>query len=169
MGTFGFTGELQDIASDLLYLRARWYDPESGTLTTRDPFGGAVLEPQSLHVYTYVQNHPINFIDPTGLYRCVDGTRAYQAFCQSQWEKMDGYLDIQNPESWIREDSLRALLFMFSDKLQSSDLPGGSGTIARKHRQENMSSAAERLEFVLWYTETSPGSPGHFRGDLRMW
>ena len=40
LGAFGFTGELQDSASDLLYLRARWCDPGSGRFTTRDPFGG---------------------------------------------------------------------------------------------------------------------------------
>jgi len=35
---FGFTGELHH--NDLVYLRARWYDPSTGTLLGRDPFAG---------------------------------------------------------------------------------------------------------------------------------
>ncbi|NTW04299.1 MAG: RHS repeat-associated core domain-containing protein, partial [Oscillochloris sp.] len=161
---FGFTGELQDSAGQV-YLRARWYNAGSGTFTSRDSFLGSVIDPQSLHLYVYVHNNPANFIDPSGWYRCVTGAKDYQAFCQEQWKKMDEYLDVQNPESWIKTDSLRALLFMFSDKLQSSNTPGGSGAKAQKYRQKDMPGAAERLEFVLWYTESSPGAATHFRED----
>ncbi|NJO05366.1 MAG: hypothetical protein HC876_07490 [Chloroflexaceae bacterium] len=32
---FGFTGEVQSIETGLVYLRARWYDPASGTFLSR--------------------------------------------------------------------------------------------------------------------------------------
>jgi RHS repeat-associated protein len=44
---FGFTGELHH--DDLVYLRARWYDPGSGTFTSVDPFDGFERMPYSLH------------------------------------------------------------------------------------------------------------------------
>jgi RHS repeat-associated protein len=69
LGAFGFTGELQDGDTSVVYLRARWYNPGSGTFTTRDPFGGQAEQPGSWHQYTYAQNDPINWIDPTGHYR----------------------------------------------------------------------------------------------------
>lgn len=165
ISSFGFTGELQDAAGQV-YLRARWYNVSAGQFHTRDPFIGIDTEPQSLHLYSYVHNNPANFVDPSGWYRCVDGAQDYKVFCQDQYEKMDQYLDLKSEESWIRVDSLRALLFMFSDYLQSSDVPGGSGVTAKRYRQKDLTPAAERLEFILWYTETSPGSPGHFREDL---
>ncbi|NJL57539.1 RHS repeat-associated core domain-containing protein [bacterium] len=38
--TFGFAGEQWDADTGLVYLRARWYDPASGTFLGRDPFEG---------------------------------------------------------------------------------------------------------------------------------
>ena len=66
LGTFGFTGELQDGASDLLYLRARWYDPGQSTFTSRDPFVGFPETPYSLHPYQYAYSNPVLWTDPSG-------------------------------------------------------------------------------------------------------
>jgi RHS repeat-associated protein len=61
---FGYTGELTD--NGLVYLRARWYHPNTGTFTTRDPWQGDPAQPQSLHPYAYTHNNPVNATDPTG-------------------------------------------------------------------------------------------------------
>ena len=50
----------------MVYLRARWYNPGSGTLTTRDPFAGFPKTPYSLHPYQYAYSNPVLFVDPTG-------------------------------------------------------------------------------------------------------
>jgi RHS repeat-associated protein len=52
---FGFTGELQNTSTDLVYLRARWYHAAQGTFMTRDPFVGSSDQPYSLHLYQYAQ------------------------------------------------------------------------------------------------------------------
>jgi RHS repeat-associated protein len=65
---FGFTGELHEAASGLVHLRARWYNPQSGTLTSRDPYWGQPTRPDTLHPYTYVGNNPLLRTDPSG--RC---------------------------------------------------------------------------------------------------
>jgi RHS repeat-associated protein len=64
--TFGFTGELQDAASDLVYLRARWYLPGRATFASRDPFAGFPTYPYSLHPYQYGYSNPILWTDPSG-------------------------------------------------------------------------------------------------------
>ena len=47
----------------------RKYDQLSGRWTTTDPYGGSmtIADPQSFNRYTYVNNDPVNCVDPTGL------------------------------------------------------------------------------------------------------
>jgi RHS repeat-associated protein len=82
LGTFGFTGELQDGDTSVVYLRARWYDPSSGTLTTRDPFAGFPIAPLSLHPYVYVGNNPVNLTDPTGQWWWRPGQALFKSSTQ---------------------------------------------------------------------------------------
>jgi RHS repeat-associated protein len=67
----GYTGELQDLASGLVYLRARHYSPVLGRFLQRDSFGGFGQRPQSLNRYVYVQNNPLRHIDPSGHDPCL--------------------------------------------------------------------------------------------------
>jgi len=67
---FGFTGEYTDGPSGLVYLRARWYDPTSGTLLGRDPFEGYTETPYSLHPYAYGYSDPVSMTDPSGHNPC---------------------------------------------------------------------------------------------------
>ncbi len=63
---FGFTGELQDSATGLMNLRARWYSIARGTFTSRDPFAGLIERPQTLAQYAYAENDPVTRTDPSG-------------------------------------------------------------------------------------------------------
>lgn len=60
-----FTGEMVD-ESGLVYLRARLYDPTIGRFLTRDTYEGNTDDPQSLNLYTYCQNNPTMYVDPSG-------------------------------------------------------------------------------------------------------
>ncbi|MBA3471005.1 MAG: hypothetical protein H0T53_15330 [Herpetosiphonaceae bacterium] len=64
----GYAGEWQD-STGLVYLRARWYDPQQGRFLSRDPWDGAVTSPQTLNPYAYAHNQPSRFSDPSG--RCI--------------------------------------------------------------------------------------------------
>jgi RHS repeat-associated protein len=61
VGQFG----VMDEENGLFYMRARYYDPEVGRFISKDPIG--LLG--GLNMYAYVQNNPINYIDPWGLIR----------------------------------------------------------------------------------------------------
>jgi RHS repeat-associated protein len=63
---FGFTGELHDSVTSLVYLRARWYNPQAGTFTSRDSFAGYNEQPYSQHLYQYSLSDPVNLTDPSG-------------------------------------------------------------------------------------------------------
>jgi RHS repeat-associated protein len=60
--SFGYTGQYQDNKSGLVYLRARYYQPQSQQFITRDPMEGSTGQP-----YGYAYSNPINVVDPTGL------------------------------------------------------------------------------------------------------
>ncbi|MEK4456186.1 RHS repeat-associated core domain-containing protein [Paenibacillus sp. FSL R10-2748] len=65
---FRYSGELWDDTTELQYLRARWYDPDSGRFINEDAYQGEQNNPSSLNLYTYVQNNPLIYIDPSGHY-----------------------------------------------------------------------------------------------------
>jgi len=67
--SFGYTGESWDEEDDLLYLRSRYYQADAGRFLTRDNYDGVLHTPLSRHLYVYVENNPINYVDPLGLYR----------------------------------------------------------------------------------------------------
>ena len=62
----GFTGELQDQMTGLVYLRARHYHTVLGRFLQRDSFRGFQQRPQSLNRYAYTENNPVNHRDPSG-------------------------------------------------------------------------------------------------------
>jgi RHS repeat-associated protein len=61
-----YAGEYYDDESGLYYLRARYYDPATSRMLTEDSYPGDIMDPLSLNLYTYCNNDPINFTDPTG-------------------------------------------------------------------------------------------------------
>ncbi|ARU60496.1 hypothetical protein CBW65_04965 [Tumebacillus avium] len=64
--SFHYAGELQDPSTSLIYLRARWYDPSQGRFINEDTYEGEANDPLSLNLYSYVQNNPLTYIDPSG-------------------------------------------------------------------------------------------------------
>jgi RHS repeat-associated protein len=62
---YGFTGEWGD-ASGLLNLRARYYLPQAGIFTARDPFPGFTTLPVTMQPYLYAAGNPLRYTDPSG-------------------------------------------------------------------------------------------------------
>ncbi|MER5227894.1 polymorphic toxin-type HINT domain-containing protein [Streptomyces flaveus] len=63
----GFLGKVEDTSTGLSMLGARAYDPNLGRFLSPDPLS-APYAPQTLSAYSYSNNNPINFSDPTGLF-----------------------------------------------------------------------------------------------------
>ena len=61
-----YTGGIYDETTGLYYLNARYYDPENGRFLTEDTYRGELNEPDTLHLYAYCKNNPINYVDPSG-------------------------------------------------------------------------------------------------------
>ncbi|PQP80799.1 type IV secretion protein Rhs [Paenibacillus sp. PCH8] len=63
---FLYSGELWDDTTQLQYLRARWYDPNTGRFINEDSYEGELDDPLSLNFYAYVKNNPLRYVDPSG-------------------------------------------------------------------------------------------------------
>lgn len=74
-----YTGEYWDQDSQLLYLRARWYDPRIGRFVSADPFEGVLSNPRSLNRYSYASNNPIQATDRSGRMTTMETGVAFSA------------------------------------------------------------------------------------------
>ena len=63
---FRYCGEYFDSETGTIYLRARYYNPTTDRFISRDSYAGRRSDPLSLNLYTYCQNNPVRYIDPSG-------------------------------------------------------------------------------------------------------
>ncbi len=61
-----YSGEQYDPDLGFYYQRARYMNPSSGRFWTMDSYEGSTSDPKSLHKYTYVNNSPVDLVDPSG-------------------------------------------------------------------------------------------------------
>lgn len=122
---FTYTGEMYDKETGYYYLRARYYDPTVGRFITEDTYKGQVDNPLSLNRYTYVQNNPVVYTDPSG--HCVAGK---DSGCYvDSFSNADQYLDEYFQEIVSSNSGLWK-------QLQSSKASyGNSGWIINKQKE----------------------------------
>ncbi|HUW96178.1 MAG TPA: RHS repeat-associated core domain-containing protein [Anaerolineae bacterium] len=83
---YQYTGEAWDGEVELLYLRARYYQPEVGRFVTKDPWAGDIWRPSTSNKYSYARNNPVSRTDPEGL----DG-HGPDPLCPECREALPGY------------------------------------------------------------------------------
>jgi RHS repeat-associated protein len=82
---FQYTARESDTETGLYYYRARYYDPNAGRFLSEDPLGFD----GGMNSYAYVQNGPIDSIDPTGLKQA----KCDQHPCDEKYPLNKTYLD----------------------------------------------------------------------------
>src|SRR5574341_1150759 len=63
---FGYTGQRANSYIKLLDYKSRWYDAELGRFSSPDSIIPNPANPQDFNRYSYVNNSPINYNDPSG-------------------------------------------------------------------------------------------------------
>ena len=105
--SFTFTGRELDYESGLMHYRTRYYSPELGRFIQKDSYAGKTESPVSIsNRYTYVENNPIKYKDPSGRIKDPsDFTNVHGAYCgaTATGQTLNQYGQIVNVEP---EDSL---------------------------------------------------------------
>jgi RHS repeat-associated protein len=68
-------------ATGLIYLRARYYSPQTGRFFVKDPWQGTASQPTTLNPYQYALNNPIMNTDPSGSMVCLCGMDPETGLC----------------------------------------------------------------------------------------
>ena len=71
---------------------ARWYDPQIGRFISPDTIIPDPGNSQSFNRYSYVQNNPIKYTDPSG--HCIPGVN-----CPSEHDEVGGYHVSEKPDT----------------------------------------------------------------------
>lgn len=157
-----FAGEYWDQDSQLVYLRARWYDPSVGRFISADPFEGRQAEPRSLNRYVYAHSDPVHGTDPSGEMTLgetnatanVQGTLTTvgQQSLQTQIRKVM----LGNPKqgdfgilgNLILEEMLGAVGDVLENKTMASKSGQVKGTQAHKLLEERMKQLNEWIKGI---------------------
>ena len=104
-----YTSEQQD-ETGLIYLRARYYDPELGRFISRDPFRGTINTPLSQNPYQYALDNPVMHSDPSGKF--VPALWALTEVGLSIADAYTTYRTLTDPCASDIEKSLTSSLFL---------------------------------------------------------
>jgi RHS repeat-associated protein len=155
---YGFTGEQQDVASGMVYLRSRYYNVYLNQFIQPDTIVPDPRTPADWNRYAYTRNNPINFTDPSGQI-CMDpwapsgvhfdpnrGCDYPEGSTGAFWWRRDPlgpdtaiidmpWVDEQSPELWNRNPNScgAAALYMF---LKGEGVPVVYDTLVQQLRSE---------------------------------
>ena len=77
----GYTGHVNDVDSSLVYMQARYYDPNVGRFLSIDPVSVSQTNLFGFNRYAYADNSPVLEIDPDGMQSCTTSDAQTQDPC----------------------------------------------------------------------------------------
>ena len=106
----GFTGHEHLDSVGLIHMNGRVYDPEIGRFLSADPFVQASDAAQAFNRYSYVNNNPLSFTDPSGFFAGKIRRFFESAPSSAVSNTRNMFIQSFSPSLSAREDATRALL-----------------------------------------------------------
>jgi RHS repeat-associated protein len=82
----GYTGHEHIEETHLVHMNARLYDPTIGRFTSADSMIPYMYETQSFNRYSYVQNNPLKYTDPSGHWSLRKAVKKARSFVKKHWK-----------------------------------------------------------------------------------
>jgi len=142
--SFNFTGQRRDSGSGLLFYNARWYDPVVGRFLQADRLVPAPGDPQSLNRYSYANNSPLRYTDPSG-----------HAWALPDWEGVTTPVGILDPNR-VPPDDQRRILFAWFEANPSYSLatdPVLAGETRAQPLELSITNSLLAMEYGFWQLE----------------
>jgi RHS repeat-associated protein len=104
----GFTGHVSDIDSGLVYMQARYYDPQVGRFLSVDPMEASSRPGDKFNRYWYANNNPALLTDPTGMDSVGENIdeNAMQAVAEGSVARGYGWAFAAEAWKWLGNEEL---------------------------------------------------------------
>ena len=146
---FRYCGEYYDAETGNIYLRARYYDPSTGSFITEDPARDGV------NWYGYCAGNPVSYIDPSGMILKILGSEQFTddmvgylteltnyTFKTVAMEESEGVFVMING---VNDDELN---YVYSNQLVKGIINSGNiCTINESYSKENQTDYANKGEY----------------------
>ncbi|MFN4774237.1 MAG: RHS repeat-associated core domain-containing protein [Pseudanabaena sp.] len=108
-----YTGEQYDEKLGLVYLRARYLQPETGRFISQDDYSGELSDPMSIHKYQYAHANPVINTDPTGYFTLTEfsATEAIQKAIRG-YDTAKEIMNLYRLVAWIQ--ALDNIIWLYS-------------------------------------------------------
>jgi RHS repeat-associated protein len=151
-------GERRDDVTGLDNLRLRHLDPAAGRFVSQDPALGDLAVPMSLHRYAYVNNNPVNLVDPSGAETLVElmvavATNGINA-AQNYFSKLSFFCRYVETVELIQEGLKLASLFSFVS-FSVTDWLAQSNPLTDADRKVDPWSAGYQFTNFQWTDENA--------------
>lgn len=167
---FGYTSEQTD-PSGMVYLRARYYNPNDGRFLTRDTWKGNYQDPSTLNAWNYTSSNPVNYTDPSGNFAIPCNAASSSGWCfQWSWvETFPGGPSILLPTLVPCENVLQIPINATATPRPATATPQPQAQTTPTPQATNAATATARAE-AKWHTITvyrgmNSTSPSEFRID----
>lgn len=134
-----YTGQTNDIDTDLYYYNSRYYDPVLGRFIQPDSVIPNIYQPQNLNPYAYVLNNPLKYIDPTGHFVDPDdnGAGLFDNAVQTSQDELNGSGTVSITNSFLnKEEQERQLELAYEF---ATGYVGGLGLVGKASRTSKVS------------------------------
>jgi len=161
---YGYTSRERDDLTELMYYRTRWYDPSQGRFLAEDSLGIG----GGLNLYTYVNNHPINAIDPLGLQELKPLGRGNKELVRLQRDELEKAMSDQKLPPKIREKLSYGCIGLVSvyqgmDAERPENAKGTKCYITQKQAESRQCNGCEKK--TIFAKQGKWSSKGSQKGD----